>query len=384
MFDSNRSTDEYVKLDEACELISQVTGTSISPASLLQAYGGYRLTVFWNFSRPSVKAEYTSAGMGESRDVILPRGLYALILLTEDRAEYGELAASSTTRPEHSFVEQSYTLDDLRFDEFEDFDELGTSIILRLPEQADEILAESWSLNPIGFRVADGYSPMWPRPEELLLSRSQIVHLIDTPDGMVAVKRRIAELDSAGARRDCSLYLGELAPHETIENMHERILSCINKTGKMFENAPSTYRGKCEPSLRDHILVTLSGALHGSVTGESENKNGRTDILVRFEGGNAFIGECKFWSGEGPYLEAIEQLFGYLGWRDNKAAVIVFVRNKNFESVIEKIKAYTPRHPNFSAFVMQRDETWWNYEFTAPDNPGRVVQLAVMAYHLPA
>jgi hypothetical protein len=32
------------------------------------------------------------------------------------------------------------------------------------------------------------------------------------------------------------------------------------------------------------------------VGGETENGTGKTDILVRHEGANAFIGECKFWN----------------------------------------------------------------------------------------
>jgi hypothetical protein len=183
--------------------------------------------------------------------------------------------------------------------------------------------------------------------------------------------------------KQSALYLEESGFRQNGVNLFEQILTCINNTGRMFERSPSAHIGKGEEALRDHILVTLGGALHGSVTGESFNKKGKTDILVRISGTNEFIGECKFWAGEEVYLSTIDQLFSYLGWRDNKAAVILFVENKNFDAVMEKIKKYTPTHPNFSVFAGQSDETWLSYEFKAPDNPNRKVQLAVMAYHLP-
>ncbi len=183
--------------------------------------------------------------------------------------------------------------------------------------------------------------------------------------------------------RQSALYLEESGFRQSGVNLYGQILTCIHNTGKMFERNPSAHIGKGEEALRDHILITLGGALHGSATGESFNKKGKTDILVRIAGTNEFIGECKFWAGEGVYLSTIDQLFSYLGWRDNKAAVIIFVNNKNFDAVIEKIKDYTPKHPNFLAFIGQSDETWLNFEFKTPDNPNRTVQLAVMAYHLP-
>lgn len=183
--------------------------------------------------------------------------------------------------------------------------------------------------------------------------------------------------------KQSALYLEESGFRQNGVNLYGQILTCIHDTGRMFERSQSTYIGKGEEALRDQILITLGGALRGSATGESLNRKGKTDLLVRIAGTNEFVGECKFWAGEGVYLSTIDQLFSYLGWRDNKAAVILFVDNKNFDAVIEKIKEYTPKHPNFSAFIGQHDVTWLNYEFKAPDNPNRTVQLAVMAYHLP-
>src|SRR5262249_55009856 len=84
----------------------------------------------------------------------------------------------------------------------------------------------------------------------------------------------------------------------------------------------------------------------GSATGETFNAAGKTDILVREGNRNLFIGECKIWHGSNKFAEAIDQLLGYLTWRDTKSALIVFSRNKHFTSVIESINTEIERHPH--------------------------------------
>ena len=164
---------------------------------------------------------------------------------------------------------------------------------------------------------------------------------------------------------------------------YEKILNCIHLIGRMFERLPSTYAKKEEEHLRDHILITLGAAIIGSTTGETFNKRGKTDILVRGHGGNEFVGECKFWRGNETYQAAITQLLSYLSWRDNKAAIILFVPNKEFSSVLEKIRTNTPSHPNFLRQVSEQEDTWLSYEFRSNEDPDRIVNVAVMAYHIP-
>lgn len=165
---------------------------------------------------------------------------------------------------------------------------------------------------------------------------------------------------------------------------YDQVLGCIDAVGKMFERLPGTYAGMGEEQLRDHILVSLSAAVTGSATGETFNKRGKTDILVRSPSGsnNEFVGECKFWRGEVVYHATIDQLLSYLGWRDDKTAVILFVPSQGFSAVLEKIKEFTPKHPAFSRFVSEGGESWFNYEFRLPAEPSRLIRLAVMAYHL--
>ncbi len=165
---------------------------------------------------------------------------------------------------------------------------------------------------------------------------------------------------------------------------YSRILDCIHSIGKMFERLPRTYAGKDEESLRDHILVSLQVIVAGSATGETFNKRGKTDILVRAADKNEFVGECKFWHGPAGYLETIDQLLSYLSWRDTNTALIFFVPNVNFGSVLEQIDDITAQHLNYLRTLSENDETWRNYEFRMNEDESRVVRVAAMFYHIPA
>jgi hypothetical protein len=168
------------------------------------------------------------------------------------------------------------------------------------------------------------------------------------------------------------------------ESIYQDIIQVLHGVGKVFERLPSTYNSKQEEELRDHFLLYLEPRYYdASVTGETFNKKGKTDILIRHENSNVFVAECKFWDGAKKYLDTISQLLGYLTWRDSKAAVIIFVRNKDFSSVLNTAEEVTPDHPNFLSFVGKVDETWLNYRFHINDDKNREVKLTILLFHLP-
>lgn len=173
-------------------------------------------------------------------------------------------------------------------------------------------------------------------------------------------------------------------PEPAIDNStYFEILQLLNDAGKVFEKYPSTYVDKYEEELRDHLLFHLQPQFEGSVTGETFNKTGKTDILIKYHGENIFIAECKFWAGEKGYLDTISQLINYLTWRDSKSAILIFVRNKNISSVIEKVKKTTPEHSNFLGHIGDENESWFNYKFHINDDPNRQIKLAVLLFHIP-
>ena len=140
-------------------------------------------------------------------------------------------------------------------------------------------------------------------------------------------------------------------PEPTLPNsVFQDILQTIHDLGKQFERLPAIYSGKDEEAIRDHILFFLEPSFEGSATGETFNKTGKTDILIRHENSNVFIAECKFWNGQQSYLDAITQLLEYLTWRDSKSAVIMFVKNKDLSSVIQTVQEVTSTHSKLLRF----------------------------------
>ena len=55
---------------------------------------------------------------------------------------------------------------------------------------------------------------------------------------------------------------------------------------------------------------------------EAFNSDGKTDILIREEDKNVFIGECKFYDGPKTVTDTLKQICGYTTWRDVKLAII--------------------------------------------------------------
>ena len=174
-------------------------------------------------------------------------------------------------------------------------------------------------------------------------------------------------------------------PEPTLnDEIYNQILKLINDIGKNFERLPSIYKDKGEEDLRDHIIMTLDPNFeYGSVTGETFNKTGKTDIQLRYDSSVIFIAECKFWTGEKGYLKTISQLLNYLTWRDTKASVIIFVRQKELSSILEKVKEVTSSHENYLGFISKSDENWFNYRFHLNGDKNREVKLAIQLFHLP-
>jgi len=173
------------------------------------------------------------------------------------------------------------------------------------------------------------------------------------------------------------------APEPTLDaTLYTDILKLCRGTGIEMERHPSIYADKDEETLRDHFIMVLSPHFD-SVTGETFNRSGKTDILVRHESSNVFVAECKFWSGAKGFHEAIDQALGYLTWRDSKAAVILFVRNKSLGPVLDQIEPAAASHPCYVSTAAGGDEGWFNFNFHLLKDSTRGVSLAILCFHLP-
>lgn len=173
-------------------------------------------------------------------------------------------------------------------------------------------------------------------------------------------------------------------PEPTLtEEDYEHILKVLGNMVQVMEQSPGAFRTIDEESLRTHFLVQLNGHFLGAASGETFNYEGKTDILINVDGRNIFVGECKFWTGEKGYIETLDQILSYLSWRDTKAAVLMFSRNKEFTGVLEAIATSTPTHANCKKLVRQRSESSWTYLFGHKDDPNREISITILAYNVP-
>ena len=161
------------------------------------------------------------------------------------------------------------------------------------------------------------------------------------------------------------------------------ILDVIDRLSQTIERNPTTFVNMKEEQIRDLILVNLNGHYEGNATGETFNALGKTDILIRASGKNVFVAECKFWSGSKAMHTAINQILGYLTWRDTKAALLVFSKNLNFTNVLTGIAEAISRHPNFKRELRKVSDTHARYLFRQKDDSNRDLYLAVQVFNIP-
>ena len=113
------------------------------------------------------------------------------------------------------------------------------------------------------------------------------------------------------------------------------------------------------------------------------NGQGKTDLLLNWEGDNAFIGECKIWTGPAKLREAIDQLLGYVTWRDTKAALIVFIKKGTPSDVIRKARNEVEAHASFVRLKAEVSETRFDYVLQSPGDTERHIDLALIAVVIP-
>ena len=165
---------------------------------------------------------------------------------------------------------------------------------------------------------------------------------------------------------------------------YEHILSVISNMAVVMERSPRAFKDMSEEDLRTHFLVQLNGHYEGQATGETFNYQGKTDILVRSDDRNIFIAECKFWTGPKGLMEALDQLLGYTAWRDSKAALLVFNRDRNTSTVLEGVAKTVGGHPNCKAEKPTDSETEFHYIFGHSDDRNREITITVLVFDVPA
>ena len=175
-----------------------------------------------------------------------------------------------------------------------------------------------------------------------------------------------------------------LAPEPGItDETYEHILHFIRHQGRTFESVPATFAVHNEEGLRNIILAQLNGHFKGGAAGEVFRGRGKTDICIEEDNRAAFIGECKIWTGAANLADAIDQLLGYLTWRDSKASLIVFnLNNKNFTKILEKFPDTVRDHPLFINNLPYEETGEWRVLMRSREDEGRRVTVHVFVFDL--
>jgi len=243
-------------------------------------------------------------------------------------------------------------------------------------------------VNPFNASIDQRLRPVVERRKEVVLGRRSLAGALGFP----LEKRTDAPARVPMERKQLSVAKPNPGPRQPYRDepalttaQYEEVIGVVESTMLAMERTPSVASGKDEEELRDQILVQLNGAFKGSATGETFVQQGKTDLLVRIDDRHVFVGECKWWTGEKACGEAVDQLLSYLPWRDEKAALILFIDRKDASAVIEKADRAIRDHAAFKrAGSASGDPTRRrNFVLGQPDDLEREIHLAALFAVLP-
>lgn len=163
------------------------------------------------------------------------------------------------------------------------------------------------------------------------------------------------------------------------------ILAILRFMGRTFEEVPKTFTKLGEEDLRNIFLAALNGYFEGDASGEVFRKLGKTDICIKEKKKAAFVAECKIWHGQQSIVGALNQLLGYLTWRDCKASIIIFNKdNIDFSKLLTDIPNAIKQHPLFVRDLQQVHpyEGEWDFIVKYENDTQREIMLHIFAFNV--
>jgi hypothetical protein len=89
------------------------------------------------------------------------------------------------------------------------------------------------------------------------------------------------------------------------------------------------------------------------------------------------------WRGHGQIASAIDQLLGYLTWRDRRAALILFNKsNSNFGAVLKALAGSLTGHPKMLREIPWPDCGEWRFVFSSHGDESSSSTVHVFAFDL--
>jgi len=201
----------------------------------------------------------------------------------------------------------------------------------------------------------------------------------EPPAFMLPVKRRQPPTQRP------TVAAGKYEPEPFLEEKeYEHILGILHSMSLVIERDPAAFATLDEESIRTHFLLQLNGHYEGEASGETFNLAGKTDILIRSGDRNVFIAECKFWHGQKGFSEAIDQLLGYLTWRDTKSALLIFNTTKDSGGVRAKMHEAMQARPEYKTTVFHKPDGDSRYILIKPSEPGKEIIVTTQLYDVPS
>ncbi|OLS25211.1 MAG: hypothetical protein HeimC3_16550 [Candidatus Heimdallarchaeota archaeon LC_3] len=154
----------------------------------------------------------------------------------------------------------------------------------------------------------------------------------------------------------------------------------------VMERNPDAFRTLNEPDIRQHFLVQLNGFFKGMATGETFNYKGKTDILLRYQGKNLFIAECKFWKSPKTVTDTINQILKYVNWRDSKAAILFFNRDQKISKLIKDIPDLVRSHSGYKKDLEFNSgyNGGFRYLFHHLGDENSLLYLTILIFNIPS
>ncbi len=227
--------------------------------------------------------------------------------------------------------------------------------------------------------------------KERYLKKNALVASIGLPirrrnsdDGTYSVGLPAKRIVVSNSVRTPAVPAGQFAPHPALdEKSYQDILTPIRWMGKTIERDPAAYASLGEENLRTQFLALLNGSFEGLGSGETFSVNGKTDLYLRVNERAVFIAECKFWDGPAGFNGIIDQLTGYLTWRDSKTAILLFVRNADIAPVLAQIPQLVSSHRLFTKHEPSSQEGESRFVLRNAQDESLPLVLTIMCFHLP-
>ncbi len=160
------------------------------------------------------------------------------------------------------------------------------------------------------------------------------------------------------------------------------ILNLIDNCCLFFERTPQTFAKLKEEELRNVILSSLNIVFEGDAIGEAFSKLGKTDLFLKINKGGVFIAECKFWNGPVALKNTVQQILGYLTWRDSFGVIILFVKRRNFTNIINEIIPNVEKISSYSKGIEKLNDSQFKAFHHMPEDDMKLVEIHYLLYNL--